>query len=232
MVHCIAPSPAAYAVANFSHAELCEFAVRWLKRPHARGGHGCSVAATIESPVTLAPDLSAEPKACDVIGFRSAGYWDGSVAVICAATRRDFLDDIGRPERYGAGVGTWRYYLVPEDVALPNEAPPAWGMLQISRRGVITPLRGAATSLGQRFDDEVSGLTQWRQSPDHLREVQLFARVLARADGFAAAERLLRESVAAQEHLRAEISSLRIELARTARESAPAAPAPRHLRTA
>ena len=60
---------------ELNHSNLCDIAVRWLKRPSSGGGHGCHIAVS-----EVRSGYSGEVP--DAIGFRAAGYIDdGSVVV-------------------------------------------------------------------------------------------------------------------------------------------------------
>lgn len=88
-----------------THSEPCKLAVGWLKRPHSRGGHGCTVA--IDECLT-----GWTGEIPDAIGFRFSGRvgdpGSGTVLVECKVTRSDFLADRSKPHRESGGVGNWR----------------------------------------------------------------------------------------------------------------------------
>jgi len=52
----------------------------------------------------------------------------------CKVSRSDFLADRKKPSRIGIGMGTYRYYLVPEGVAYAFELPPGWGLLEYKNK--------------------------------------------------------------------------------------------------
>jgi len=64
------------------------------------------------------------------------GWNNGSVTTLieCKATRHDFLSDRKKPFRKAIGMGTFRYYLVPEGVAYAFEMPLNWGLLEFKNK--------------------------------------------------------------------------------------------------
>lgn len=159
---------------EWTHKALCDVAVKWLKRPHSRGGHGCHVAVS-----EVASGWSGEIP--DAIGFRSSGYRDGSVVVEVKVSRSDFLNDMKKPHRNGEklGMGTWRYYLCPEGLISKDELPEKWGLLYLTPRGGVKPIAGPAADADYaRFSES---LDIYRHERDMVREqwilVKLFNRI-------------------------------------------------------
>ncbi|VAW91923.1 hypothetical protein MNBD_GAMMA23-194 [hydrothermal vent metagenome] len=122
---------------KFTHKELTELAVKWLKRPQSQKGPGCHVAVS-ECRSGWSDEIP------DAIGFRAAGKNDGSIIVEVKISRSDFLADAKKSHRNGSvkGLGNWRYYLCPEGVIKPNEIPDNWGLLYVNNRGHIKPIVG------------------------------------------------------------------------------------------
>jgi len=122
---------------NFTHKELTELAVKWLKRSQSQKGPGCQIAVS-ECRSGRSDEIP------DAIGFRATGKNDGSVIVEVKVSRSDFLADAKKAHRNGSvkGLGNWRYYLCPEGVIKPDELPEHWGLLYVNNRGHIKPIVG------------------------------------------------------------------------------------------
>lgn len=123
-----------------THAELCAIAVKWLKRPLSRYGHGCQIAF----PEPRISFLSGECP--DAIGFRVSTRWygGGSTVVECKTSRTDFLRDNAKPHRAdGQGMGRFRYFLCLDGLIKPDELPPGWGLIYAGARGTIRVMAGA-----------------------------------------------------------------------------------------
>ncbi len=122
---------------KFTHKELTELAVKWLKRSQSQKGPGCHIAVS-ECRSGWSDEIP------DAIGFRAAGKNDGSIIVEVKVSRSDFLADAKKPHRNGSvkGLGNWRYYLCPEGVIKADEIPDNWGLLYVNNRGHIKPVVG------------------------------------------------------------------------------------------
>jgi len=124
-----------------SHPDLCSLAASWLKRSLSAQGHGCQIAFT----ETRTSFLSGESP--DAIGFRvsTRGYGGGSTVVECKVSRSDFMADRKKPHRTdGAGMGRFRYFMVPAGLVSPLEVPDGWGLLHVGEKKRIEVIRGAA----------------------------------------------------------------------------------------
>tara|TARA_R110001583_G_scaffold42134_8_gene133982 strand:- start:290 stop:946 length:657 start_codon:yes stop_codon:yes gene_type:complete len=122
---------------EYTHSALTDLAVKWLKRPASRNGPGCHVALS-----EVRTGWSGEIP--DAIGFRASGHMDGSTVVEVKVGRGDFLADRKKDHRQeGAGVGRWRYFMCPEGLISPEELPPKWGLLHVTKRGGVKVLVGA-----------------------------------------------------------------------------------------
>jgi len=103
---------------KITHDDLIESATRWLRKDHCvvitemLGGWG-----NTEKP--------------DAIGWLGGGI---TTLIECKISRSDFLVDRKKPSRIGIGMGTYRYYLVPEGVAYGFELPPGWGLLEYKNK--------------------------------------------------------------------------------------------------
>lgn len=105
------------------HDELVKRAGRWL-----RGTCGCSAVLTEIKAFT---ESGESP---DAVGWRS----NYSVLVECKASRSDFLADRKKPFRVhpARGIGTFRFFLCPPGIILPEDLPGGWGLLYVEPRKV------------------------------------------------------------------------------------------------
>lgn len=154
-----------------NHRELCDVAVRWLKRSNA---HGCQIAMSeIKS--------GWDGEVPDAVGFRSMGNnQDGSVVVEVKTSRSDFLADFKKPHRSGdtTGIGLYRYYMCPEGLIRPDELPERWGLLYVNSRGHVKHIAGAVTQRdGYGYWSDRS---EWRHPVDYAREQFIIVRLLNR----------------------------------------------------
>lgn len=105
---------------NFTHDELTIIAEKWLL---SRCGFAFRELTTFagETP--------------DAIGYRSGS----TILVECKASRADFLSDKKKffrrnPEQ---GVGSFRFFLCPQDLIKPEELPIKWGLLYVNDKGKV-----------------------------------------------------------------------------------------------
>lgn len=159
-----------------NHKQMCDLAVRWLKRPASAGGHGCQIAvAEVRSGwVGEIPDA---------VGFRSvssATYGDGSVLVEVKTSRSDFLRDRFKPHRAADSLGNWRYYMCPEGLIQPEELPEGWGLLWVNKRGSIKAIAGAASEFGQSFVANRLALVRWKMDSSLEKEQFILVHLLSR----------------------------------------------------
>lgn len=113
-----------------SHKELVEIGYRWLKRSKSRNRMPCYSSCTIALKEV---SIVFEEKP-DIIGFK---YWL-SILIECKATRADFLSDKTKSFRKypEEGIGQYRFYLINEGVAKPEELPDKWGLLCVSGNSI------------------------------------------------------------------------------------------------
>lgn len=108
-----------------THAELVTLAARWL-----RGTRKCSLVATERKPWVT----DEHP---DAIGWRPRGE---SILVEAKTSVADFLADLRKPHRAGAGMGRERWYLTPSGLLAhrmrPDLWPADWGLLEV-RNGKV-----------------------------------------------------------------------------------------------
>lgn len=104
-----------------THALLVRKAVEWLR--HYRCG------------VVLSEQACASGEMPDAIGWKRACH---SVLVECKISRADFLADRNKPFRQQPelGVGSERFYLVPQGLVRSEELPAGWGLLEYHDRRI------------------------------------------------------------------------------------------------
>lgn len=156
-----------------THAELCDIAVKWLKRSNGKKGHGCNFAVS-----ELRTGWDGEVP--DAIGFRAMNSKsDGSVLVEAKTSRSDFLADKTKPHRITGGVGNWRYFIAPTGLIKTEELPEKWGLIEVNGRGHIKVLAGAALHAPHygKYQEE---LATFKHVSNTQREMFLLVRLLAR----------------------------------------------------
>lgn len=157
------------------HKELCNVAVKWLKRAQSAGGPGCVIALS-----ECRSGYNGEVP--DAIGFRYTGHapTDGSVLVEVKASRADFRADHKKPHRTTGGVGSWRYYLAPQGLITLDELPLGWGLLEVNARGHLKALAGHASFCRGSTSEYARQACLWRFTDVDLhREQFLLVRALA-----------------------------------------------------
>lgn len=104
------------------HNELTQKAVKWLFNQ----GH-----SIVLSEIKC---YNVSGEIVDALGFKS----QTSTLVECKVSRADFLADKNKPFRIRPekGVGQFRYYLCPENIIVPADLPPKWGLLYATKRGI------------------------------------------------------------------------------------------------
>jgi hypothetical protein len=154
---------------TLTHRDLCKLAISFLKRPPARGGHGCSIAID-ECRTGISGEI------VDAIGFRNVGNLsDGSVLIECKVSYSDFKADRLKPHRSSGGVGNWRYFLAPEGVIPIAELPVRWGLVEITSRGHFKTVAGVYTK-GEPNEQE-QRLQSMRFDSDQAREIFLLSKL-------------------------------------------------------
>jgi hypothetical protein len=159
---------------ELTHKNLCNIAVKWLKRPNSNGGHGCHVAVS-----EVASGWSGEIP--DSIGFRATGdHTDGSIVVEIKVSRSDFLADKKKPHRNGEtiGLGNWRYYMCPVDLIKVDELPENFGLLYVNKRGHVKPI--VTPFLTNNYNTQAETLNAMKFVADVKRESFLMIRLLSR----------------------------------------------------
>lgn len=194
---------------SLDHTELCRIAVAWLKRPHSAGGPGCQVALR-ECRYSFAGE------APDAIGFRAAGWLDGSVVIECKTSRADFLADRAKPHRQSVatGLGNWRYYLAPAGIITTEDLPSGWGLL-VARGRSIVALAGPAAHLAKHAaasgcrGDYRDACAAWALPSNLDAERSLLAKTLARVGDPDRLNQMVREANASRQRAWQEVERAR-----------------------
>ncbi|MBX8534552.1 adenylosuccinate synthase [Pseudomonas cichorii] len=177
-----------------THNDLCLVAVRWLQRNNGAGGPGCHVAVS-----ECRSGWTGEVP--DAIGFRAAGYNDGSTVVECKTSRSDFLADRKKAHRQAGGLGNWRYFMAPAGMISPDELPSGWGLLEVNSRGHVKPVAGLASFYREGYDVVEAQTALWRHDADRDREQFLLTKLLSRVGDVEKMNRNLRIAYAEQQRL-------------------------------
>jgi hypothetical protein len=146
-----------------THADLCDIAERWLL-----SAKGCGFA--FKELSTLAYEIP------DAIGFR-----DGlSILVECKISRSDFLSDKKKPHRIDSsqGMGTFRYYMCPRGIVMPEDLPPRWGLVYVNEKGQARQVVGPKGNIlygkeYQEFAFEKDIASEFRMLCSALRRVHI-----------------------------------------------------------
>ncbi|MEV1705349.1 adenylosuccinate synthase [Pseudomonas aeruginosa] len=190
---------------DFTHRDLCDIAVKWLQRPNSAGGPGCHVAVS-ECRTGWTGEIP------DAIGFRAAGFEDGSIVIECKVSRSDFLADRRKSHRVSGGVGNWRYFLAPAGVIQADELPQGWGLLEVNRRGHVKALAGVAAYYRCGYDELREQTAVWRHEADRDREQFLLVKVLHRAGNPETANRNLQIAFTENQRLKQRVNELTEEI--------------------
>ncbi|SJN14844.1 Phage protein [Halomonas citrativorans] len=203
------------AVKQWTHADLCTIAVKWLKRANSNNGHGCHVAVSeVRSGWT--------GEIPDAIGFRQSGYApsDGSVVVEVKVSRSDFLADKKKPHRIDGGLGNWRYYMCPEGMIQPEELPEGWGLLWVNSRGHVKPKAGFAGALAdsKNYHNHQEALASYRHESDWLGEQFILVKLYSRIGDAEELNQKMREAWAEQSRLSKRVNTQNETIRRLERE--------------
>lgn len=172
---------------ELSHANLCQLAVGWLKRPNSRGGHGCHVALA-ECKTGWCGEMP------DAIGFRASGGWDdGTVMVEVKVSRSDFLADKAKPHRIAGGVGDWRYFMAPEGLIKLDELPEKWGLIEANKRGHIKTVKGVYQDASY-YDAIERSKSMRHEDANRLGELFIAVRLLARIENAGGLHEIIKEN--------------------------------------
>ncbi len=117
-------------MSDWTHAELCNLAAKWLtRRPR-----NCRIA------VSELPALLQEHP--DAVGWNS---WGSTMLVEVKVSRSDFRADRRKPYRNGdmSPMGDLRWYMAPAGLLPAEEMPTGWGLLEVYGRGKVCETRKA-----------------------------------------------------------------------------------------
>ncbi|AWA97915.1 TPA: hypothetical protein ACK21Z_005339 [Vibrio harveyi] len=159
---------------QWTHQELVDKAVKWLKKPHGQGGTGCHVAVS-EFPTGYTGEIP------DAIGFRAhTEYLGGSVVCEVKVSRSDFLADAKKPHRNGEvlGVGQHRFYVAPQGLIKPDELPQDWGLVEVTNRGGTKCIVGFPSTLHNGNRRELFEASVFEV--DVVREMNVLIRLCSR----------------------------------------------------
>ena len=159
---------------KWSHNELVQKAVKWLKKPHGQNGPGCHVAVS-EFPTGYSGEIP------DAIGYRShTEHLGGTVLCEVKVSRSDFLADSKKPHRNGKvlGVGQHRFYVAPQGLIRPEELPFGWGLVEITNRGGSKCIVGFPSTT--HYENRESEFNSTMFQTDVQREMNVLIRLCAR----------------------------------------------------
>ncbi|WP_219118472.1 adenylosuccinate synthase [Janthinobacterium sp. UMAB-56] len=181
----------------FTHQDLCSLAVNWLQRAPGRSGPACQVAFS-EAKGGWNGEIP------DAIGFRTAAEDEGSVVVEVKVSRSDYLADRAKAHRQdgAAGMGLYRYFMVPEGIIAVHEMPPRWGLVEVTPKGILRVLSGHVTV--KRAEQPA-----WRHERAISREWLLLASMLSRVGNVEAMHTELKRVKNEQARLARELDALR-----------------------
>ena len=177
-----------------THNDLCLTAVKWLQRANSAGGPGCHVAIS-ECRSGWTGEIP------DAIGFRAAGFDDGSTVVECKTSRSDFLADRKKAHRISGGLGNWRYFMAPAGLIRADELPAGWGLLEVNQRGHVKVIAGLAAYYREGYDVVREQTQTWRHEADRDREQFLLVKLLNRVGDVEKMNRNLKMAYAEQQRL-------------------------------
>lgn len=197
----------------FTHAALCDVAVKWLKRPHSGGGPGCLVAVS-----EVAGGWTGEIP--DAIGF-SLSHWEtGATVIEVKVSRSDFLADRKKPHRQAGGMGRWRYYMAPKGLIAVQELPAGWGLIEVTPGGICRVQAGAMAGVRNLgYDALQEQVERWKHADaDHDREQWLLVKLLARLGDTEQLNQQRREAYKERDRLVTRVNELVAEAAELRRD--------------
>lgn len=118
---------------GLTHKELVKIAARWL-----RGTERCSVVLS---------EMVSQAEIPDAIGWKNGQ----SYLVECKATLKSFRADKTKRCRrifdklYAFGMGTRRYYMVPEGLITVDRVPRGWGLMEVAFSGCVRRTKESST---------------------------------------------------------------------------------------
>ena len=137
-----------------THADLVRIACRWL-------------AGTKRCPLVFAePGSMVLAELPDALGFYSSGRT--SHVVECKVSRADFRADAKKPFRQpGRGMGTHRWFLVPDGLVQADEVHDGWGLLYVRKGRVRVAVNAASRGQSRDIQSELA----WLYSAVHRHQM-------------------------------------------------------------
>lgn len=142
------PQFVGYKEDKHTHTALCTLAANWLIRNH-------------KCRAVLIERGTGSGEMPDVIGW----YFDDSFLVEAKITRADFLSDFKKPHRSENAMGLYRYYICPQGLISPDEVPQSWGLLYVTKGGLVKKQKDADPFPDRNKDKEFVMLTSALASP-------------------------------------------------------------------
>jgi len=117
------------AKSKWTHSELCDKTAKYLQTT----GDGHIVAIELHSELKEIPDVYAV-------------YRHFTIMCEIKASRSDFRKDKRKSFRIrpSEGVGTYRYYVCPENLIKVEDLPPKWGLIWVFEDGSVRMIKGKA----------------------------------------------------------------------------------------
>jgi len=152
----------------FTHKQLCEIALIWLKRSLSAKAPACDI-------VFKETKNNITDEVVDAIGFKVAGTCKGSTLIEVKTNREDFFRDKHKLHRRSPelGLGLYRYFMVPEGIISIDELPEKWGLIEVNNKRKIKVLRGHVL---------VNDLKHWQFIRNIEAENSLLTKTIARFD--------------------------------------------------
>lgn len=120
---------------EFTHKNLCKIAEKWLGKRKKQNILYPTFPLHVSEMVCV--EVSETP---DAIGWN---YWSSCVVEV-KVSKSDFWADQKKTFRKdGSGMGTFRYYLCPENLIAENELPEGWGLIYVSSNGKTKEIKNS-----------------------------------------------------------------------------------------
>lgn len=125
-----------------THQQLIRAAEQWLRQRYRCG-------------IVLSEQSCASGETPDVIGWKGSCR---SVVIECKVSRADFFADQEKPFRRQpeTGMGSERFYLVPQGLIQKHELPTGWGLLEYKAREITMAVKSRRqsqrTEIGMKWE--------------------------------------------------------------------------------
>jgi len=139
---------AGYSSDKHTHSSICTIAANWIIRNY-------------KCRAVLVERGCGEGEMPDVLGF----YYNDSVLIEAKISRSDFLADQKKPHRSGDALGLYRYYACPQGLIEPAELPDGWGLLYITKGGIVQKKRQSIQFKNRDKEKEFRMMTSALSSP-------------------------------------------------------------------